>query len=375
MSTRRPVDGLLPLLAAGARTYLDEAAVCELRRQVSPGIDWTSLVRDARLHGVVPLVARNLSTHAADLVPPPELERLRNQYRAQAARNTLMFGRFLDVSERLRDAGVPAIAIKGPALACRAYGDLSLRQFSDLDFLIRERDLDAIVDTMGEAGYRHLRTGRNWQYVKFQSPEGFNLDLQWGLGPAWFRFPLDFETSWDRAVLRDRHGSAVLELSDHDTVLLLCGHATKHCWSKLGWVADLNEYLQSHGHRVDWEELIREATRLGGLRSLFLGLALVSEVLGSDIPAEATYMIGRERQLRDLTRVVRRKLGASGEALAPGEGAFSPRESRQFHFAVRERLRDRAPHARFLLKRWLDWRPLARRAMRSGRRLRPSTRP
>lgn len=341
----------------------------ELRESIRPGLVWSSVIRDAQLHGTLPLLACNLARHANDLVPPAELESLRNLYRAQAARNTLVFRTLLQASKHLYRAGIPAITIKGPMLAHRAYGDLSLRQFSDLDYLIRRTDSESIISTLSTAGYQHLRTGRNWRYLKFQSPEGFLLDMQWGLGPEWFRFPLDFSSLWNRADYNDLGGTSVLELPDNETLMLLCGHATKHCWSKLGWLVDLNEYVRRRGQFIDWDELIGAAERLGGLRMLLLGFVLVRDVLGGEMPAELGKRACSDRKVAELSRVAREKLAASGESLGGSEGAFSRKETEQFHLAARERFRDRLPYARHLMARRLDWKPGVQRLVRASKRL------
>ncbi len=43
----------------------------------------------------------------------------------------------------LEAGDVPAIAYKGPTLAAWAYGDIALREFCDLDILVRPSDKNA----------------------------------------------------------------------------------------------------------------------------------------------------------------------------------------------------------------------------------------
>jgi hypothetical protein len=47
----------------------------------------------------------------------------------------------LQTLELLRESGIQTVPFKGPALAVQAYGDLSLRQYDDLDLLIHEADV------------------------------------------------------------------------------------------------------------------------------------------------------------------------------------------------------------------------------------------
>ena len=58
-----------------------------------------------------------------------------------------------EIADCFASAGVPAMALKGPALAISAYGDLAMRVFADLDFMVRVEDLPRAAAALGRAGY------------------------------------------------------------------------------------------------------------------------------------------------------------------------------------------------------------------------------
>ena len=108
-------------------------------------------------HGVLPLVyktilalnadtpvvktkegCKSLSSHAVVL---PLLKKLQPEYMRIAQRNMLMSAELIRIMKLLEDNGIEALAFKGPTLAQMAYGDITLRQYVDLDVLVDEKDV------------------------------------------------------------------------------------------------------------------------------------------------------------------------------------------------------------------------------------------
>ena len=64
----------------------------------------------------------------------------------------LFAGALRDIAALSRQ-GVEAIPFKGPVLALQAYGDLGLRVFRDLDFLVRDDAVGTTIVALGGFGY------------------------------------------------------------------------------------------------------------------------------------------------------------------------------------------------------------------------------
>jgi hypothetical protein len=353
--------GHLGLLAACARTRISPDCALRARCLATDIGDWPGLVRLARLHGVLPLVHERLREICPDLVPPPVLDELRRHHRQLAARNAFLLRRLGDTTALLDRHGICAMPFKGPTLALASQGRVDLRQFNDLDLLIRADDVPRLESLLGAAGYRHDRTGPVWCYTRFRDPaSGVALDFQWSLAPSWYRFPLDLDAVWRDCGSIDSGGRRLLQPSPEHLLLLLCGHGVKHCWSKLGWIVDVGELVRRQGRLVDWEGLAAEASRVGGLRGLLLGLSLARDLNGIAFPAPLEPLALGDRALLRLSARVTGKLAAPEADMAGHNGAFGPRDSREFHLAARERWRDRGPY----LAEGLRQRARPRRAVR-----------
>jgi hypothetical protein len=119
-----PEDELLLLLVHGRHSPDREA---RLRVLLGASPDWTSLLHQACVHGVVPLVAHHLQQLGSPEVPPAvtaEFQRLAFLY---YGRNLLLAREVGQVLRQLMTAGIPVIPLKGVALAHALYGNSTLR--------------------------------------------------------------------------------------------------------------------------------------------------------------------------------------------------------------------------------------------------------
>ncbi|MBV5343668.1 nucleotidyltransferase family protein, partial [bacterium] len=88
-----------------------------------------------------------------DLVPAAVLTKLRNAYYKTLSRNTLIYQEFVLLSEILRANSISFITLKGICMAEWLYRDIGLRQMSDIDILIQEKDGVRCLDALHAAGY------------------------------------------------------------------------------------------------------------------------------------------------------------------------------------------------------------------------------
>ena len=108
----------------------------------------------AEAHGVVALLAPSLRHYEAELDPPGIAQKIRDAHRAQVLASLKMTAELFRLAGLFRDSGLAAMLVKGPALAVRAYGDAGARQYGDLDFLLRQRDILRGTELMIAAGYK-----------------------------------------------------------------------------------------------------------------------------------------------------------------------------------------------------------------------------
>ncbi|HWS14839.1 MAG TPA: nucleotidyltransferase family protein, partial [Candidatus Methylomirabilis sp.] len=118
------------------------------------GTDWEDLLRTSARHGVAPLLYHRLTNfHRSTPVPPEVIRQLRNSYLQNAGRNMRLYHEQAKVLGRLRQDGIPVIALKGLHLAEAVYGNIALRPMGDADLLVKPTDLSRVQDLLVEHGY------------------------------------------------------------------------------------------------------------------------------------------------------------------------------------------------------------------------------
>ena len=143
----------ISLLLACACTRVDQKTAERIKEAAQRSLDWDRLIKASLTHGLMPLLYENLSTHCADIVPPIHLNQLRDLFQMNAARSVLLTGELFNILDRFATEGIEAMPYKGPAIAISIYGRLALRQFSDLDILVRKRDVWRCQQLLISRGY------------------------------------------------------------------------------------------------------------------------------------------------------------------------------------------------------------------------------
>src|SRR5262249_25168051 len=162
-----------------------------------------------------------------------------------AHHNLYLLGELLTLIESLERHDIAVMSFKGPLLAVAAFGNVSLREFSDLDLLIRERDIARACEVLAQSGLHcthhprgikaYLRFGHELDFVGQDGAP--RIDLQWRFAKKWLAFPVDHEAIWARSTCVACSGRSVRQPAPEDMVLILCGHPFRHCWSHLKWVS------------------------------------------------------------------------------------------------------------------------------------------
>ncbi len=280
------------LLVWCARTVVTDELKARIRQRVQGPLDWEFVLDLARYHGVGPLLYRNLSTLCSDLVPAESLTQLRQRTQAGALLNRLLVQELVVLCDAFAANGVPVIPIKGATLASSVYGDLTLRDFSDMDLLVPKGSIaeaHAILlergyerkDPSSDPGERDHEDGPYHVFIKKRTL--FRVDLQWVMAGEHFAFQLDRPEFWQRRTAVPLANKTVQGLTPEDLLIVLCVHGSKHAWDSLKWVCDVAELLRAQD-QLDWDRIFSSASRWRCRRLLSMGLSLAHLVLDAPLP-------------------------------------------------------------------------------------------
>jgi hypothetical protein len=310
-------------------------------------LDWSSLIDTASTHGVLPLLYQRLAGIDSGRVDLAVTARLERAFQTNAYQNIRLSLRLIELLDILSAQEIRCLAIKGPALAVQAYGDLSMRQFCDVDVLIHPPDLVRVYDLLVTSGYTPefsltkqqlaymLRSDKHLRFTRLADV----IEVHWQINNPRIGSPLGTEDFWRAA--------APVRVLDHEiftfcpevAIWSACLHGTQHGWSQLNWVADL-AHLCQWSSQIDWPQLFDRAQRTGFHRLLCTSLLLAADPGGVVFPPEVQRHIQSCDRDQELARQFRIGLfDRQPDGIITTSSAY---------LRSRERIRD---HARY----WLMW--------------------
>lgn len=258
-------------------------------------VNWGDLKSAAVSHGVLPLLYSVLKNCNPQLAPPGLMEEMRVNYLQNTARNLASAYRLTDILTNLEKNEIAAVPFKGPTLAEFYFGDLALRQFSDLDILISPEDAPKTFRVLAEIGYlpkTHLNdhqvntfvTGEySLEFAKGVSRVEGPVGLHWELTGKFSRRHFGIDRLMPRIKEAQFCGRRVRQMSHEDMLVYLCLHGAKECWRQLGHVCCISELMRSQSD-LDWDYIFELAEWLGCRRRVHLGLYLVHDLFEIRLP-------------------------------------------------------------------------------------------
>jgi hypothetical protein len=293
-SVRADLGSEARLILLLARGFLSEEERGESVRLLSTALDWDYFVEEARSQHVYPLIYRNLKALDFHSVPHRIRADLTSLFKTNNFRNAFLAEELIRLLHIFSNAEIPAIPLKGIALAQLVYGDPALRACADLDILVPRELAPESFRVLQCQGYDSeaktpffanllLRTGKECEFRRHTGGFAFLIDLHWGFlwgGKSESRL---IETIWAKAYPSKLFGAPAFEVFPEWQVVLLAAHAARHEWHGLKWLVDIHDLCCSK--IINWNQVDEIVTELGCRQPVTLTLSVCHFLFGTEVPA------------------------------------------------------------------------------------------
>jgi Uncharacterised nucleotidyltransferase len=266
-------------------------ATDRLSEVFSKALDWSRLLTLAEEQGVLPLLTKRLGELDEVAVPSEVRQKLRDAARAQTLFTLSLTAELFRVLDRFAALGIGVLLTKGPVLSARCYGDPGLRQYTDLDLVLRDADIARATDAMMALHYepkvplKAIYAGKvPGEYVFVRRDTKLLVELHTERTFRYHPKPLSVEKLFERQGRVRFDGHDVPSLSTEDELILICIHGAKHFWERLMWIADVAALVTRQS--VDWERAVSAVQEVEAKRMLYVGLLLAMNVTGARLPAK-----------------------------------------------------------------------------------------
>jgi putative nucleotidyltransferase-like protein len=307
-----------------------------------PSLHWERLLASAEHHRLIPALNVAITSRQVPLQLPIRFHALNHAWRALQ-----LSAELARIARHFEERRIEFLAYKGPALGQLLYGNPAMRQFGDLDLLVRPRHVELASSALAELGYEpqlrlpdrlkthYLRSGSEYAFRRNSDPAP--LEIHWQVVPRFYSIAFDIEAIFSRSVAVKVDDFSVRTLGRQDLLLALCVHAAKHEWSQLGMLRDVFTLAQFD---LDWNWILHEADGLGILKIVQASLIAAHALFRPGMPTRiktGALVPGVEDLVARVIEDLQRDCDPDTESI----GYFR----RQVQ--LRERLRDRA---RFLIR-------------------------
>ncbi len=339
MSTGLSVDSQLLLLCA--RGHIDAITKERIGDLASQDLNWARFCRIVTRHRVPSMAYHALMQSCPEAIPTPRLEDLRGKAEAIATKNEKILSVMLEALSLFEGKDIPVVPFKGVPFALFVYGNLKLRQMSDVDMLVRPADFHRAGELLIRAGFRRGYFGHA-EVATVQTPywrDGIYIDLHYGITPlyqhcnmeqarnggsftdaqrnkldrdsTYWHFWLDCEPLWDRLNTLTIGERSVPVFAPEDTLLISVIHGIKENWRLLHRISDLADLVRAHPN-MNWEQILERVNTLGCKRKFLLGLLLAQQLCEMPLPKEVLNKIPISPTLISLTNQTRHRVCKNG---------------------------------------------------------------
>lgn len=333
---------------------LDEARRSAIEAAVGEGPDWKRLLHLAGHHRLLPLLFSHLRDSDAR-VPEDVLAALKGYVRAQSIDVLHLTSEMALIGRRFEEDGIPYLVLKGPSVTA-AYGEISLRPFSDNDLLVQRSDFAEVERALLGIGFNERKRGDRQQagYLLVHGEYTFGrsvgefvstVDVHTRVVP----FGLSYGPAFADLQARGRQvgvaGHDVPVLDWADLFVTLSVNALKDQWNRLRLASD----LVAVGKMVeDWREVEDRARHEGVARAVRLAVAVSTEIAGAGIPPPVVERARRDARVETLKGRVVPFLASSHETpVRPGLARA------RFHMLAQDGLAGRARYVGYAAARRL----------------------
>lgn len=189
-------------------------------------------------HGSAPLLHVKLAQLQNARCIPQHIQSLLQQvYFKSLSRGMLLYNLFGEVVAALQKHAIEIVVLKGAYLSECVYGDIALRQFSDLDLLVHDADGPKSIEVLRGIGFEawdshgvsdFVDAHSDFVHYKPMQRGDVSVEIHIKLHTRSPKYKLSISDMWSRSIGCNIQGLQVRVLCLEDLLMHLCIHADKH---------------------------------------------------------------------------------------------------------------------------------------------------
>ncbi len=230
-------------------------------------------------HGIVILFANRYRQKDSFYIKLTEFKRL---YTMEVL-ESIAFIKKLD--NKFNDMGWRYIVLKGVALSKKLYQESTTRYSVDIDIFIDKKDRFDVINWLFQNGFTtNQYINLKYQtYITLTDKRGLTIDISWEFVPYFYPVKIPKKILFNRTKL-SINGISLPVLKKDEEFLYLLIHASKHLYSKMIWIIDIDRYMRYHN--IDYTFVVDRLNTLKAIKYGLYGIYLSNKILKTPLPKE-----------------------------------------------------------------------------------------
>ncbi|CAN5387122.1 hypothetical protein BH23BAC1_BH23BAC1_05730 [soil metagenome] len=310
--TNNEVGLLICCLKNGLNSNLDNDL--QLKDSLNKEINWDNFLSITSVNRVIPLVWISLKEHRNRL-PQAVSNSLQDAYFKIAAHHTQHISDLTKLLLLFKENNLEIFPIKGAVLG-QFYKYTPLREWSDLDIIIKKNDINKVTQLLNSNSYFHIFKNisfeealKSYHSINFAREDyEIHIDVHWRLADV--KDELDFkeEIMWRNYSNQFFYGVDVPMLNLEYLVLSCCiHHGLRNGWNELRFVCDLAAILKSQ-KQIHWVDILNTAEQIEIKRILLVGIFLSQKIFDMPLPYIIKREIGKDKKIHIIASKIFKKL-------------------------------------------------------------------
>ena len=254
--SKSPLGATQTLLMLWAQIKLDQTTHHAIKNIAASIPDWQAFSTKASEHFLAPLCLHHLSqfpNSAWSVATKESLHAAAKPLLMKSLAHAALQKTF--IQDHIAGLNIPFAITKGRPLATRYYPEPSTRYSRDIDIWMNTHDMPSVVRSAQSAGFKVYPYNRalndtelklhfkRRQDIALYDQRGILVELDTRLDKANHIFQFDRDHARCETQMVD--GLEIPVLPTTDLFIYLCLHHTRHGWSKLIWLADIDALQQA----------------------------------------------------------------------------------------------------------------------------------
>lgn len=296
------------ILVYSSKIHLSANELEQLNESLGRVADWEQMAQLLVKRGIAPMLYAKRELLAA-WAETPETFRfaIESAYSSTLMRSMVLYNAFAELlTAALTLPQQPVILpLKGVYLSEWLYTDIALRQFSDIDILVKPQDAEVVLELLGQLGYKEAAsegvsefTDRHEEIVHYRPMVrgAVLVEVHVKLHRSSKYYAIDTEAVIERSYKSILCSMSVHAMELHDLIIHTCVHIDKHFrGGDMGFrsFTDLVNLLEVHRSALNWENLLQRCEVHSCTNTVMGYIVLVSEFYNVTLPAYITNKYSR----------------------------------------------------------------------------------